>query len=211
MFARLIFTFFWTIECFVRQSNTKRNLYKQINSSICFPGKPFDKNSINVCRFVSTRFNNCLLIDGLTTKHRAFSARMQQVNKERVSSKCTNKRNESNYISSCERNCGMTTIHIVTINGAHNKSGAIVFVKRVWEPKLYQAALRNDIQDSLGCLCLHYPLICEVKLWCIWREHNAGPYLPPFPTERGDDGQDLFCVMKTVRVKQDACWQCRYT
>lgn len=24
------------------------------------------------------------------------------------------------------------------------------------------------MQDSLGCLGLHYSLICEVKLWCIW-------------------------------------------
>lgn len=32
-----------------------------------------------------------------------------------------------------------------------------------------RTVLRNDIQDSLGCLCLRY-LVCEVKLRCIWRE-----------------------------------------
>lgn len=87
-------------------------------------------------------------------------------------------------------------------SGTHNKSEDVIS-QATSAQKLYRALLRNDIQDSLGCLCLHYSVIFEVKLRCMWRSTTR--VLSTSLPQRKDDSRDLFSVMTTVKVKQDHC------
>lgn len=100
----------------------------------------------------------------------------------------------SNYIC-CDENCACTLNNDRT--DVCNESEVVTQTVREW--KMYHAAVRNAIQDSLGCQFLHY-LICEVNLEGAHRQ----PYLPSFLWETNDN-KDLFSVITAMRMKH-CCW-----